>query len=90
MIMDRNKYLHRLCRNILSGRFNWHKYCTPQSYFGRDICVQPLFCSYGQIGFSLYFPYSSEPMPEIEYDWELHKLTFDEEDWQEYLSCMND
>lgn len=88
--MDRNKYLHRLCRNILGGHFNWHKYCTPQSYFGCDICVQPLFCSYGQIGFSLYFPYSSKPMPEIEYDWELHKLTLDEEDWQEYLSCMNE
>ena len=29
-------------------------------------------------------------MPEIEYDWELHKLTLDEEDWQEYLSCIND
>lgn len=83
--MDTDKYIRRLCRHILSGRFDWRKYCTARSYFGRYICVQPLFCSYGQIGFSLYFPYSRVPMPDVEYDWELHKLTLDEEDWRTWL-----
>ena len=39
--------LKLLCRNIAAGRFNWRRYCTPQTYFGQEICVTPLHCSYG-------------------------------------------
>ena len=59
--------LKLLCRNIAAGRFNWRRYCTPQTYFGQEICVTPLHCSYGQIGYTVHFPYSN--MPEVEYDW---------------------
>lgn len=69
--------LKLLCRNIAAGRFNWRRYCTPQTYFGQEICVTPLHCSYGQIGYTVHFPYSN--MPEVEYDWEMGKLTVDEE-----------
>lgn len=75
--------LKRLCGNIAAGRFEWRKYCTPQPYFGREICVTPLHCSYGQIGYTVHFPYSD--MPEVEYDWELKKLTIDGEQWKSYL-----
>ena len=75
--------LKRLCDNIAAGRFDWRKYCTPQPYFGREICVTPLHCSYGQIGYTVHFPYSD--MPEVEYDWELKKLTIDGEQWKSYL-----
>ena len=75
--------LKLLCRNIAAGRFNWRRYCTPQTYFGQEICVTPLHCSYGQIGYTVHFPYSN--MPEVEYDWEMGKLTVDEENWKEYL-----
>ena len=34
--------LKLLCRNIAAGRFNWRRYCTPQTYFGQEICVTPL------------------------------------------------
>lgn len=68
--------LKLLCRNIAAGRFNWRRYCTPQTYFGQEICVTPLHCSYGQIGYTVHFPYSN--MPEVEYDWEMGKLTIDE------------
>ncbi len=78
-------YLRRLCCNIINDRFDWRKYCTPQSYYGREICVTPLHCSYGQIGYTIHFPYSRTPMPEIEYDWELHKLLIDEMQWKEWL-----
>ena len=37
--------LKLLCRNIAAGRFNWRRYCTPQTYFGQEICVTPLHCS---------------------------------------------
>lgn len=75
--------LKLLCRNIAAGRFNWRRYCTPQTYFGQEICVTPLHCSYGQIGYTVHFPYSN--MPEVEYDWEMGKLTIDEENWKEYF-----
>ena len=75
--------LKLLCRNIAAVRFNWRRYCTPQTYFGQEICVTPLHCSYGQIGYTVHFPYSN--MPEVEYDWEMGKLTIDEENWKEYF-----
>lgn len=34
--------LNRLCGNIAADRFNWRRYLTPQTYFGREICVQPI------------------------------------------------
>ena len=74
--------LKLLCCNIAAGRFDWRKYCTPQPYYGHEICVIPLHSSYGQIGYTVYFPYSN--MPEVEYDWEMGRLTVDEENWQEY------
>lgn len=46
-------------------------------------CVIPLHSSYGQIGYTVYFPYSN--MPEVEYDWEMGRLTVDEENWQEFF-----
>ena len=52
----------------------------------RDLCytlAQPLHSSYGQIGYTVYFPYAN--MPEVEYDWEKGRLTVDEENWQEYF-----
>ena len=63
--------LKLLCCNIEAGRFNWRKYCTPQPYYGHEICV------------IVYFPYSN--MPEVEYDWEMGRLTVDEENWQEFF-----
>ena len=75
--------LKLLCCNIVAGRFDWKKYCCPQPYCGQEICVIPLHCSYGQIGYTVYFPYAD--MPEVEYDWEMNKLTIDKENWENYL-----
>lgn len=83
---QRDSYVRRLCRNIVNDRFNWRRYCTPQTYFGIGICVTPLFCSYGQIGYTVSFPYRHD-MPEVEFDWELNSLTLDETDWREYLEA---
>lgn len=57
--------LKLLCCNIVAGRFDWKKYCTPQSYCGQEICVVPLHCSYGQIGYTVHFPYSDIPAETI-------------------------
>ena len=88
--MTIEQYLYRLCRNILNERFDWRKYLTTRSYFGRDLCVTPLHVSYGQIGYTIHFPYSCDPMPELAYDWEMNDLTIDEEDWQKWLSPEED
>ena len=39
-----------------------------------------------QIGYTIHFPYSRDPMPELAYDWEMNELTIDEEDWQKWLA----
>lgn len=88
--MTIEQYLNRLCRNILNERFDWRKYLTTRSYFGRDLCVTPLHVSYGQIGYTIHFPYSRDPMPELAYDWEMNDLTIDDEDWQKWLSPEED
>ena len=74
---------HKLHNWLKTKKKNWRRYCTPQTYFGQEICVTPLHCSYGQIGYTVHFPYSN--MPEVEYDWEMGKLTIDEENWKEYF-----
>ena len=51
--MTIEQYLNRLCRNILNERFDWRKYLSTRSYFGRDLCVTPLHVSYGQIGYTI-------------------------------------
>ena len=81
--MTDDSILKRLCGNIAAGRFDWRKYCTPQPYFGREICVMPLHCSYGQIGYTVHFLYSD--MPEVEYDREMNELTVGGENRDEYL-----
>lgn len=80
-----SKIIRKLCTNIINGRFDWEKYCTPQTYYGVMICVTPLHCSYGQIGYTVHFPYTS--LPEVDYDWELKELTVDDVDWQEYFEA---
>ena len=83
MTLSDKSYYNRLCMNILADRFDWRKYCTPRLYFGRKICVTPLYCSYGQIGYSIHFPYTNAPT--LEFDWEMDNLTIDDENWEDYL-----
>lgn len=64
--------IRRLIGNIETGRFNWENYLTPRSYYGVEICTIPLHCGYGQIGFTVYFPYSD--LPQIRCDWELGRI----------------
>ena len=81
--MNDFQFISRLCANIKNGKFNWEKYLVQRSYFGRTIAVIPLHCSYGQIGFSVYVPFSN--LPEIQYDWELKEILVGEVDYKEWL-----
>lgn len=79
----RRQNLKTTLRQYCRRSFQLAKYCTPQLYFGWEICVTPLHCSYGQIGYTVHFPYTN--IPEVEYDWEMGKLTIDGEKWKSYL-----
>ena len=53
---------------IKNGRFNWKKYTNGGLYFGQEISTMPLFCSYGQIGFTV-----TVGNTEIKHDWEFNE-----------------
>ena len=83
-----DKYLKRLCNAILAGRFNDENYRQRKSWNGKDIMTEPLFCSYGTIGFtvSVYDCYSH--FCTVEWDGDLHKLTIDGENWKDYINIL--
>ena len=77
------KYLKRLCDAILADRFNDENYRSSKTWHGTEIQTQPLFCSYGQIGYIV-----SVCGYEISYDREMKELTIDNEPYKDYLNCL--
>lgn len=57
-----------ICKRIESGKFNFENVMKRRSYYGVECDVMPLFCSYGQIGYTVTTRYGI-----IEYDFELKK-----------------
>ena len=81
------KYLIRLCKAILEDRFNDENYRRRNSWYGREIETQPLFCSYGTIGFTaLVYDLNGSHFCDVEWDGDLGKLTIDEEPWKDYIN----
>lgn len=78
------KYLNRLCKNILAGRFDDLKYRDKREYYGVSIQTGPLFCSYGQIGFTVDV-YHHEQF-HISWDWEMKELTINDRPWKEIIN----
>ena len=60
----------RTLNAITSGCFNAR--IGQRVYYGHQIAVGPLFCSYGQIGVIISFPYQN--IDDIQWDWELNKI----------------
>ncbi len=82
--MDKqDKYLARLCKNILAGKFNDENYRSRKSYYGYEIQTMPVFASYGTIGFSVQVFHCNV---EVQYDWEMKELTIDDMNWKEWLN----
>lgn len=76
--MKTYQYLKTICKNILNGKFDYRKYQSGKSYYGRNIQTQPFFCSYGTIGFTL----TIENRTEVQYDWEMKELTIDDKSYK--------
>lgn len=68
--------VNRLIKAIKSGRFAWEKYYGGGRWYGVRIQVMPLFCSYGQIGFTIYSPYGESFNGTIKHDWELNQTSY--------------
>lgn len=82
------KYLKRLCKAILEYRFNDENYRTRRSWYGKDIMTEPLFCSYGKIGFTIIVYENYDQFCTISCDFDLGKLTIDDTPWKEYINLL--
>lgn len=82
------KYLKRLCNAILEYRFNEEKYRQKRSWYGKDIMTEPLFCSYGKIGFTIIVYENYDQFCTISCDFDLGKLTIDDTPWKEYINLL--
>lgn len=68
-----DKIVKHIAKAIFDGRFNYERYLNGyRLYYGWAIQTQPLFCSYGQIGFTLWF--HDCHIPNIKWDWEMHEM----------------
>lgn len=80
------KCLKRLANAILENRFNESKYSTRKEYYGVEICTMPMFCSYGQIGYSVSV-YSDDEY-KLQYDWELKVLTINNKSYKDVINLL--
>lgn len=45
--------MNRLIKAIQAGRFAWERYLNGKTWHGIKLQTMPLFCSYGQIGYTV-------------------------------------
>lgn len=80
------KYLKRLCKAILARRFNDENYRQRKSWYGKDIQTEPLFCSYGTIGFTVSVYDCYDHFCTVKWDYDIKELTIDDEPWKDYIN----
>lgn len=80
------KYLKRLCKAILEDRFNEENYSQRRSWYGKDIMTEPLFCSYGKIGFSVLVYENYDHFCTVQWDGDLKELNIDDTPWKDYIN----
>lgn len=67
----------KLIKAISGNRFNWRNYQSPNKYWGKiNVQTQPLFSSYGLIGFTIW----GNNILNITHDWELERTMVE---WKE-------
>lgn len=62
--------INTICKKIKSNKFNFENVMERGSYYGKRCNVMPLFCSYGQIGYTIETDFGT-----LEYDYEFNKIT---------------
>lgn len=61
--------LHTIEKRIKANRFNFENVMQKRSYMGKRCDINPLFCSYGQIGYTI-----NMDSGHIEYDFEMNTI----------------
>ena len=64
--------MERLIRAIKNEHFRWENYLNGGTWYGIKVQTQALFCSYGQIGYTVFINNGSSV---LKWDWELQELT---------------
>ena len=71
-----DKVIARLARAIKHERFAFKN----KTWFGFHVVCEPLFCSYGKIGYSIiFYDERDRYLGEFDYDWDMDTLYLDEE-----------
>lgn len=84
-----DKYLKRLCKAILAGKFNDENYRQRGSWHGHEIQARPLFCSYGTIGFIVtVFDKSGKFYCDVQWDWEMREITIADKPYKYYINLL--
>ena len=62
--------MNSLIRAINAGKFAWKRYLNGKTWNGIMLRTQPLFCSYGQIGYQVFVYDREQHAATFTYDWE--------------------
>lgn len=62
--------MNRLKNAIEAGKFAWERYLNGKTWNGIMLRTQPLFCSYGQIGYQVFVYDREQYVATFTYDWE--------------------
>ena len=65
------KIANQIFNSIKAGRFNFLNVMRKSTYYGKKCNVDPLFASYGQIGWKI-----NTDEGEILFDYELNKISY--------------
>lgn len=68
--------MNRLIKAINAGRFAWKNYLNGKTWNGVKLHTQPLFCSYGQIGYTVAVFDRHRHILTITRDWEMNTTKY--------------
>lgn len=68
--------MNRLIKAIRAGRFAWAKYLNGKTWNGIILRTSPLFCGYGQIGYSVAVFDGDRHTLTITHDWEMNTTKY--------------
>lgn len=69
--------MNRLIKAIQAGKFAWERYLNGKTWNGIKLHTCPLFCSYGQIGYTVAVFSGSAHTLTITHDWEMNTTKYE-------------
>lgn len=69
--------MNRLIKAIQAGNFAWERYLNGKTWNGIMLHTTPLFCSYGQIGYTVTVFSGDRQTLSITHDWEMNTTKYE-------------